>query len=63
VNTTVEINMKNKDHELDELEKLLGKEEFDEMLDKLESDFEKEFGNALRQQTETLRERISATKG
>jgi hypothetical protein len=55
--------MKNKDHELDELEKLLGKEEFDEMLDRLESDFEKEFGNALRQQTETLRERISAAKG
>jgi len=62
VSTTVEINMKNKDHELDELEKLLDKEEFDEMLDRLESDFEKEFGNALRQQTETLRERISAAK-
>jgi len=50
--------MKAKERELDELERLLGEEEFDEFLDKLEENFEKEFGSALRQQTETLRKRV-----
>lgn len=58
VNTMVEGSMKAKERELDELERLLSKEEFDEFLDKLEENFEKEFGSALRQQTETLRKRV-----
>jgi hypothetical protein len=54
--------MKTKDNEWDELERLLGKEEFDEFLDKFESNFEKEFGNALRQQTETVQKRVPAAE-
>ena len=60
VNTMVEVSMNKKDSELDELERLLTKEEFDKILDKFESDFEKEFGNALHKNTETVQKRVSA---
>lgn len=57
-----EINMKNRENEWDELERLLGKEGFDDFLDKFEDNFEKEFGNALYKQTAPVQKRVPAAK-
>ena len=51
--------MKKRKHKKDDayweqLEKELGKEKFDEFLDKFETDFAKEFGNALHKNTEAV---------
>jgi hypothetical protein len=55
--------MKNKNHEWDDLERVMGTERFDDFLDRLEEDFEKEFGNALCKQTETVQKRVPTAKG
>jgi hypothetical protein len=58
----VEVSMKNKNYEWDDLERVMGTERFDEFLDKLEADFEKEFGNALCKQTKTVQKRVPTAK-